>query len=57
MTTLDIKETDVVELTDDNQLYFVVNVNKDNIYTVRDLYGDLWSIDRNRIVNIWRHHL
>jgi len=55
MPALDIKETDVVELTDDNQLYFVLNVNEDNTCTVRDLHGDTWSIDSSRIVNVWRH--
>jgi len=59
MKTLDIKETDVVELTDDNQLYFVVDVTEKarGYITVRDTEGDDWAMDASRVVNVWRHHL
>ena len=56
MTTLDIKETDVVELIDDNMLYFVEKSKGDYI-VISDSKGIKTIADKSQVVNVWRHHL
>lgn len=55
--TIKIEKTDVIELLDDNQLYFVVDTKDiDNGYmVVEDMHRQKWNIEVSRVVNTWRH--